>query len=139
MFKIFLLTLLSLILLSGCGEKKEQGSSAGGMKCGAGKCGANMFDGNSALAKKKKNILSQMRENDSRKDCVISAKSSKAVYDCVREPNGKKLTMKCGTGKCGADNAPQNTMKCGAGKCGDSMKSAKPEPAMKCGAGKCGE
>jgi uncharacterized low-complexity protein len=143
MLKIFLLTLLSLILLSGCGEKEEQGSSAGGMKCGAGKCGANMFDGNSALAKKKKNILSQMRENDSRKDCVISAKSSKAVYNCVREPDGKKLTTKCGSGKCGdsmKSAKPEPAMKCGAGKCGDSMKAKKPEPkpVMKCGAGKCG-
>ena len=140
MLKLFVLTLFSLILLSGCGEKKEQGSASSGMKCGAGKCGANMFDGNSALAKKKKNILSQMRENDSRKECVIAAKSSKAVYNCVREPNGKKLTMKCGIGKCGTGNTPQSTMKCGTGKCGDSMKPKKPapKPAMKCGAGKCG-
>ena len=140
MKSLLLISSIILLLLSGCSEKKEQENSAGGMKCGAGKCGANMFDGNSAIAKKKKNILLQMRKDDSRKDCVISAKSSKAVYDCVREPNGKKLTMKCGTGKCGADNAPQSTMKCGAGKCGDSMKPKKPEPkpVMKCGAGKCG-
>ncbi len=142
MSKIFFLTLFSLLLLNGCGEKKEQKSSAPGMKCGAGKCGANMFDGNSALAKKKRNILSQMRENDSRKDCVKSAKSTKVVYDCVREIGGKKLSMKCGSGKCGdsiKSAKPEATMKCGAGKCGDSMKPTKPAPKqlMKCGAGKC--
>lgn len=121
MLKIIFITLFSLLLLNGCGEKKEQKSSAPGMKCGAGKCGANMFDGNSALAKKKRNILSQMREDDSRKECVKSAKSTKAVYSCVREIGGKKLTMKCGI------NMYAN-----------SKKSLKAEPVMKCGAGKCG-
>jgi len=90
MKKITLLLLLTLLILSGCGEKKEE-SKAPGMKCGAGKCGANMFDGNSALIKKKMNILSQMRDNDSRKECVIKAKTAKDVYNCVREPNGKNL------------------------------------------------
>jgi uncharacterized low-complexity protein len=125
MQKIVLISLSFFILiLSGCGEKKEETSSIPGMKCGAGKCGANMFDGNSALAKKKKNILKQMRKDDPRKDCVINAKPTKATYNCVREPNGEKLTMKCGVGKCG-----------------DSMNkvpSKKEEPVMKCGAGKCG-
>jgi uncharacterized low-complexity protein len=139
---LFVSLSLVILTLSGCGEKKEEKSSAPGMKCGAGKCGANMFDGNSALAKKKKNILSQMRDNDSRKDCVIKASTTKAAYDCVREPGGKKLSMKCGTGKCGTETDRKDAgMKCGAGKCGDSMKESKPkkeEPAMKCGAGKCG-
>jgi len=125
MIKKILITGLSVFILtlSGCGEKKEEKSSAPGMKCGAGKCGANMFDGNSALAKKKKNILGQMRENDSRKDCVIKASTTKSAYNCVREPNGQKLTMKCGTGKCGTKSDRKDTgMKCGSGKCGSSMK-----------------
>lgn len=107
---------MSLLTLafSACDEKKEPPKSVGsGMKCGAGKCGANMFDGNSALDKKKKNILSQMREDDSRKDCVVDAKSTKEVYNCVRNKETNKMTLKCGT---------------------DVIKK---EPAMKCGAGKC--
>ena len=111
------LIFMSLIILtfSGCNEKKEPPKTVGsGMKCGAGKCGANMFDGNSALDKKKKNILSQMREDDKRKDCVIGAKSTKEAYNCVRDAQTNKLSLKCGT---------------------DVMKK---EPAMKCGAGKCG-
>ena len=82
-----------------------------------------MFDGNSALSKKKKNVLSQMRDNDSRRDCVVKAASTKAVYDCVRNPNGNKLVLKCGTSKCGTDNnrAKMPVMKCGEGKCGGKM------------------
>jgi len=140
MKKLISIALLSLVFLGGCDFRKvDKGGDSleGGMKCGAGKCGANMFDGNSALAKKKNNILSQMREKDSRKECVKNAKSTKEAYECVREPNGKNLTKKCGTGKCG-DTQP--AMKCGAGKCGASMIQEKPKkaPAMKCGAGKCG-
>ena len=108
---------LTLLVLGagGCGEKKEESSNVPGMKCGAGKCGANMFDGNSALAKKKKNILAQMAEEDGRKDCVISAKTTKALYDCVRDPISGKLSLKCGSEK------KEAAMKCGAGKCGSSM------------------
>jgi len=143
MLKTALAVLVLGVLVSGCSKDKEETSSAPGMKCGAGKCGANMFDGNSALAKKKKNILSQMRKDDPRKDCVVAAKTTKAAYDCVREPDGKKLTMKCGAGKCGTkqERASEPSMKCGAGKCGASMQEKKPkkdQPAMKCGAGKCG-
>ena len=139
--RTLLLVMVSLLLLSGCDQKQEEKSNAPGMKCGAGKCGANMFDGNAALAKKKANIIKQMREDDPRKGCVYQAKSTKEAYDCVREPGGKKLTMKCGEGKCGsAKKAAQNSMKCGEGKCGASMAQPKPKPkpAMKCGAGRCG-
>ena len=104
--------------ITGCSEKKEEKSSVPGMKCGAGKCGANMFDGNSALAKKKKNILKQMREDDPRKDCVISALTTKDTYNCVREPKGKKLILKCGSEK---SQNKEPDMKCGAGKCGSTM------------------
>jgi len=142
MYKLLILLALSATLFVGCGEKREEKKQLGsGMKCGAGKCGASMIDGNSALDKKKTNVLAQMREKDSRKDCVMNAKTTKAVYNCVRDPNGRMLTIKCGTGKCGEAKA-ESTMKCGAGKCGASMQEAKPtpkaEPAMKCGAGKCG-
>ena len=118
MIKLLIFTSLVLVAFSGCNEKKEPPKTVGsGMKCGAGKCGANMFDGNSALAKKKKNILSQMSEDDKRKDCVISAVSTKEVYACVRNPETKKLSLKCA-----GDAKPTSTMKCGAGKCGSSMK-----------------
>ncbi len=142
MKQLIWLSLVALIFLGGCDFRKvdKGGDVLGdGMKCGAGKCGANMFDGNTALAKKKNNMLSQMREKDSRQECVKNAKTTKEAYDCVREVNGNKLTIKCGNGKCGKT---QPAMKCGTGKCGASMKEEKPkpkkEPAMKCGAGKCG-
>ena len=114
-----LITICLLLAFGGCSEKKEPPKTVGsGMKCGAGKCGANMFDGNSALDKKKKNILSQMREDDSRKDCVISANSTKEAYDCVRDKETQKMTLKCGSDVVKKEPA----MKCGAGKCGSSMK-----------------
>lgn len=114
MFKSLFLSSLIILAFSACDEKKEPPKTVGsGMKCGAGKCGANMFDGNSALDKKKKNILSQMREDDNRKDCVIAASNTKEAYDCVRDKETKKLSLKCGT---------------------DMIKK---EPAMKCAAGKC--
>ena len=97
MTKLLIVTGLIILALSGCGEKKEPPKTVGsGMKCGAGKCGANMFDGNSALDKKKKNILSQMRDNDSRKDCVIAASTTKEAYNCVRDKETKKMSLKCG-------------------------------------------
>ncbi len=138
-----LLTLAAVILTlsTGCSDQTEQKKASlteGGMKCGAGKCGANMVDGNTLLAKKQRNILAQMRDDDPRKDCVMKAQSTKALYDCVRDPKTGKLTTKCGTGKCGDGMASKPAMKCGAGKCGASMQKPKPKPAMKCGAGKCG-
>ena len=136
------------LIVSGCSSDKTKEKASlteSGMKCGAGKCGSSMVDGNTVLAKKKKNILSQMRKDDPRKDCVIKAKSNKALYDCVRDPETGHLTTKCGMGKSTNGNNDV-TMKCGAGKCGASMSKpkipAKPEPvkaepAMKCAAGKC--
>ena len=53
-------------------QTEEKGSAGSAMKCGTGKCGTNMFDGKGVLAKKKKNILSQMRDNDPRKACIFS-------------------------------------------------------------------
>ena len=116
------LLILLVLLFVGCSNDIQENKKAKtpGMKCGAGKCGANMFDGNAALAKKKKNILNQMRKDDPRKDCVLKAKTTKSLYDCVRSPKSGKLSLKCGTGKCGnSTKTPQQpTMKCGAGKCG---------------------
>ena len=132
-----LILLLGIILtFSACtdSDKDVNKSNTPGMKCGAGKCGANMFDGKGALAKKKKNILSQMRENDPRKACVIEAKNTKEAYECVKQKETNRMSTKCGTAKCGP------------GKCGDALKHDKimkentkeKAPAMKCGAGKCG-
>ncbi len=137
--------LLALALLSGCSNEKESASVVGGgMKCGAGKCGSSMVDGSTLLGKKKQNILAQMRKDDPRKECVMGAKSTKALYDCVRDPKTKRITTKCGAGKCGtsmqakSQKKPQS-MQCGAGKCGASMEAKKVEKkSMKCGAGKCG-
>lgn len=116
-----LVTLSTLLLfMSACSDaQKVSKSSAAGMKCGAGKCGANMFDGNAALVKKKRNILAQMREDDPRKNCVKSAKSTKKVYNCVRNPKTGIMTLKCSEAKELKALKPQNpVMKCGAGKCG---------------------
>ena len=116
-----IISFILAIFISACSNEKETKKSVGsGMKCGAGKCGANMFDGNLALAKKKKNILKQMKENDTRKDCVLKAKSTKAVYNCVRDTKTKKMTLKCGATDIASKN--KSVMKCGAGKCGTSMK-----------------
>ena len=125
----------AFLLFGGCSsEKNKKKSDVAGMKCGAGKCGANMFDGNKALAKKRKNILEQLREGDLRKDCVLNAKSTKALYDCVRNPVTGRLSLKCGSS---ASKASGGTMKCGDGKCGASMQKPKKTPkkadtAMKC-------
>ena len=126
-----------LLFVSACSDAKKnpKGSASSGMKCGAGKCGANMFDGKGALAKKKKNILAQMREGDPRKGCVVDAKNTKALYDCVRSPKTQRMSLKCGDAK---EQEKMPSMKCGAGKCGASMQEQKPEETMKCGAGKCG-
>jgi len=105
---------LTLLVLGGCTSQdpKEGEKKVTDMKCGAGKCGANMFDGNAALTKKKKNILSQMREDDGRKECVLTAQTTKILYDCVRDEKTGKLSLKYGSAK------KDVSMKCGSGKCG---------------------
>ncbi len=109
-------TVLLLVMISGCNDRddsaKASSAAESGMKCGSGKCGAGMFDGNAALAKKKANIIVQMREDDTRRDCVTQAKNTKTLYDCVRDPQSGQLTKKCGAMQ------EDETMKCGAGKCG---------------------
>jgi uncharacterized low-complexity protein len=111
-----ILVFITLFSFSGCDFKKvEEGNAPkqSAMKCGAGKCGASMIDDNSVLNKKKKDILAQMRLDDTRKDCVKSATSTKNMYNCLRDKDTKRLTKKCAAEmKCGG------AMKCGAGKCG---------------------
>lgn len=110
------ITTLLLLLSTGCGNAddsaKESSKMTANMKCGAGKCGANMFDGSASLVKKKVNITKQMREDDPRQECVSKAATTKALYDCLRDPKSGKLTKKCGAMQ------KEETMKCGAGKCG---------------------
>jgi len=128
--KLAQLLLLTAVLTVGCGNQNSKTEdlktslTEGGMKCGAGKCGASMVDGNSVVAKKKKNMLSQMRENDPRKTCVLNASTTKALYNCVRNPKNKRLTTKCGTGKC-SNATKEISMKCGAGKCGSGISAPK--------------
>ncbi|SFV71668.1 hypothetical protein MNB_SV-13-943 [hydrothermal vent metagenome] len=114
------LILLSLFVFTACnGEKQEKSITEGGMKCGAGKCGASMVDGSAVLVKKKMNVLNQLEEDDNRRDCVLSANTTKALYNCVRVEETKRLSTKCDTSK--TMKAESSSMKCEAGKCGDSM------------------
>jgi len=121
---ILSLSLLTLTLLfTGCTDKDDKKSlTEGGMKCGAGKCGSSMVDGSAVLVKKKMNILDQMTKEDKRRDCVLKAKTTKALYNCVRDPETGRLTIddKSKTFKAVEKKAPE-----------------KEEPAMKCAAGKC--
>jgi len=122
-FKHLLIAGFSLILFSACsGEKQKESITEGGMKCGPGKCGASMVDGSAVLVKKKMNILNQLSEDDSRRDCVLGAITTKELYACVRVEETGRLSTKCA-----ADNTQTATkkgvsdMKCEAGKCGSSM------------------
>ena len=120
--KILTTALFTLALLSGCSGEKKESITEGGMKCGPGKCGASMVDGSAVLVKKKMNILDQLREDDTRRECVLSAITTKELYSCVRVKETGRLSTKCS-----ADNTKQApkkeapTMKCEAGKCGSNM------------------
>ena len=126
--KCLTLSLLTVtLLLSGCTDKDDKKSlTEGGMKCGAGKCGSSMVDGSAVLVKKKVNILDQLEKNDSRRDCVLKAKTTKALYNCVRDPETGRLTMKdtSNTFKAVEKKVPKkeekSEMKCAAGKCSGS-------------------
>jgi ascorbate-specific PTS system EIIC-type component UlaA len=87
--------LAALVALAGCSDQKKASDTptAGAMKCGAGKCGANMVSGSSELAKKQRSILTQMSADDPRMGCVMNAQTVEAVYDCVRDPETGKLTL----------------------------------------------
>jgi len=118
-----LITALTIVLLSACsGEKQKESVTEGGMKCGAGKCGASMVDGSAVLVKKKMNILNQLREDDTRRDCVLKSSTTKELYNCVREVESGRLSTKCSTDN--TRNPPKKeapAMKCEAGKCGSAM------------------
>ena len=113
----------TILLLSGCTEKeKKESLTEGGMKCGPGKCGASMVDGSAVLVKKKMNILNQLEQNDSRRECVLKAMTTKELYACVRVEETGRLSTKCSASD--TKQIPQidvPTMKCEAGKCGSSM------------------
>ena len=117
--KILATIACTLALLSGCTGEKKESITEGGMKCGPGKCGASMVDGSAVLVKKKMNILNQLKEDDSRRECVLSAITTKELYSCVRVEETGRLSTKCS-----ADNTKQAPKK--------------ESPAMKCEAGKCG-
>ena len=115
--------LFTVLLLSGCTDKeKKESLTEGGMKCGPGKCGASMVDGSSVLVKKKMNILNQLSQDDTRRECVLKAMTTKELYACVRVEDTGRLSTKCSS-----DNTKQTpkkeipSMKCEAGKCGSSM------------------
>jgi len=115
----------SATIINGCSNKeKEKSLTEGGMKCGAGKCGSSMVDGSAVLVKKKLNILNQMDKKDPRRDCVLKSKSTKALYNCVRDPNTGRLTLAPQTEKSVEKKVPlkekNSTMKCQVGKCGRS-------------------
>jgi len=118
--KNILLTLSSLLILSNCGGEKKESITEGGMKCGAGKCGSSMVDGSAVLVKKKMNILNQLKKEDKRRDCVLKAKTTKALYNCVRLKSTGRLSKNYNV----AQIAPKvikkeenKTMKCETGKC----------------------
>lgn len=108
--------LLVITLLTGCTDKEKTKSlTEGGMKCGAGKCGASMVDGSAVLVKKKMNILDQLKEDDTRRKCVLASKTTKELYACVRVSKTGRLSTKCS-----ADNIQkkeEEAMKCESGKC----------------------
>ncbi|MCO4844987.1 MAG: hypothetical protein KC427_03105 [Sulfurovum sp.] len=118
--KILTVTCLTIALLSGCSDKEKTKSlTEGGMKCGA---SMGMANGSALLVKKKMNILNQISENDSRRECVHKAMSTKELYACVRVEETGRLSTKCSsdnTRKIPKKEIPP--MKCEAGKCGNSM------------------
>jgi len=85
--------ILLIFLLLGCNQKSKEKSLTGGMKCGAGKCGASMIKDSTSLGKKQMSILKQLKKDDKRIDCVKSAKSIKKVYDCVRDRESGRLKI----------------------------------------------
>jgi len=118
-----LMIVTAALLITGCSDKEKSKSlTEGGMKCGAGKCGANMADGGTLLDKKRMNILNQMRKDDPRIECVKNAQTTNAIYDCVRDINSGRITTKCSADRSVALQGKNQvkkeaTMKCEAGKC----------------------
>ena len=125
MLKYLSISLLSCtLLLTGCTDKENKKSlTEGGMKCGAGKCGSSMVDGSTLLVKKKMNILNQLEKKDTRRDCVLNAKSSKVLFNCVRDAKTGRLSIKNTNKFQDYEKKTSNingksAMKCETGKCG---------------------
>ena len=92
---VMFIGLLVLVALSGCsGEKQKESITEAGMQCGPGKCGASMVDGSAVLVKKKTNILNQLTEDDTRRECVLKAMTTKKLYACVRDKDTGRLSTK---------------------------------------------
>jgi len=123
--QIITIGLISLALLAGCSDKEKTKSiTESGMKCGTGKCGANAANGSALLVKKKMNILDQMEKDDNRRDCVLKAKTTKALYACVRVDETGRLSTKCSTDNTQPKVAPKketSIAKCESGKCSSDM------------------
>ena len=117
------IALFGIVTLSGCTDKeKNESITEGGMKCGPGICGASMVDGSAVLVKKKMNILNQLSDDDSRRECVLEAMSTKALYDCVRVEETGRLSTKCSADNTKKAPVKENaSMKCAPGKCGSDM------------------
>jgi len=116
-YAVFIAILIVSALTSCSGEKQKESITEGGMKCGPGKCGASMVDGSDGLVKKKMNILRQLKEDDTRRECVLNANTTKVLYDCVRDEETGRLNKKCSSGQVKS----KSEMKCEVGKCGSSM------------------
>ena len=131
--KLKLLTLAGLVLFSfnACtGEKQKESITEGGMKCGPGKCGASMVDGSAVLVKKKMNILDQLQEDDTRRECVLASNSTKELYNCIRVEETGRLSTKCSSDN--VKKKSEEAMKCEAGKCsGGKNIPKKASPDMK--------
>lgn len=121
--KLAIILLFSTLFLAGCTDKENKESlTEGGMKCGPGKCGASMVDGSAILVKKKMNILSQLTDDDTRRECVLKALTTKELYSCVRVEETGRLSTKCSSDKTNPiPKKETSSMKCEAGKCGSNM------------------
>lgn len=115
--------ILTLALLStGCiGNDEKESVATGGMQCGAGKCGVSMMDGSTILVEKKMEILSQLREKDSRRECVLNAKTTKDLLNCVRDKTTNRISTKCDSSNTVVPPSEVPIMKCAPGKCGANM------------------
>jgi uncharacterized low-complexity protein len=96
---LFVFVVSVVFVAGGCGRDSGGHGKSNTMKCGAGKCGANMIDSESVLEKKRADITAQMREDDPRRGCVVKAQNTETLYDCIRDPETGKLTMEFGKGK----------------------------------------
>ncbi len=96
---LFVFVVSVVLGVGGCGRDSGDHGKSSAMKCGAGKCGANMIDSESVLEKKRADITEQMSKDDPRRGCVIKAQSIEILHDCIRDPKTGKLTTKFGDGK----------------------------------------